>query len=66
MRIEVKCVHPRHKRTDCGSGWMCETEKGGCGATGSGETSHWSTVLYYIDVDLEEIIKACRDSRRLK
>ena len=47
MRIEIRCSHPISKRKDYGPGWMCETERGGCGATGQGEEGHWHPVIAY-------------------
>ncbi len=51
MRVEIKCAHPFAKRKDYGPGWMCETDRGGCGATGSGDKGHYNPVLAYADIE---------------
>lgn len=50
MRIEIKCAHSRAMRVNCLSGWICDTERGGCGATGNGENGDWYPVIAYFDL----------------
>ena len=47
MKIEIHCAHPRIKRKDYGDGWICEPDRGGCGATGHEETAHYNPVVGY-------------------
>jgi len=57
VRVEIKCAHPFAKREYYGPGWICETSKGGCGATGSEERAHYSPVIGYADVECPECAK---------
>ncbi len=47
-RKAIYCAHPTGARAYCGPGWICERDKGGCGATGSGDKSHWEVVTGYV------------------
>lgn len=58
MRVEIKCAHPRSKRGYYGPGWICETEKGGCGATGSEDRGHWDVVTGYAEIDCPKCAEA--------
>jgi len=69
MRLEIRCSHPGSKRKNYGPGWICETERGGCGATGDGETGHWDTVIGYVETkevqDREKALEAVLEKIRM-
>jgi hypothetical protein len=50
MRIEIFCAHPFAKRGYYGPGWICERERGGCGASGSGEEGHYTSTIGYFEI----------------
>ena len=60
MRFEIKCAHPERKKGYYGpnNGWICETEKGGCGATGGPGGEHYSPIQGYVEIDLDALVDA--------
>lgn len=58
QKVEIRCAHPLSKRWYCESGWMCETGKGGCGATGSGTEAHYNPVIAYYELPGDDEVAA--------
>jgi hypothetical protein len=64
-RVEIKCAHPYPKRADYEPGWICEPERGGCGAAGKGDDAMYTRTIFYFDLpgvpDREALAELCHE-----